>query len=116
MVLVDATVDPERRRDLGVSSGERGRKYEIEPGAKLGFVYHPQPTRSMSLSVRAPRILGGRLRERSCVANYGEIGGVQAVNCRLAASVLPPGQTLGYLFNDKPYNKDVSFVQFAWNF
>lgn len=70
----------------------------------------------MSLSVRATRILGGRLRERSCVANYGEIGGVQAVNCRLAASVLPPGQTLGYLFNDKPYNKDISFVQFAWNF
>lgn len=100
----------------GLSSGERGQKYEIEPSVKLGFAVHVQPTRSTSLSLRATSIVGGRLRERPCVANYGDIGGVQAVNCRLAASVLPPGETLGHLFNEKPFNKHSFFVQFAWHF
>jgi len=100
----------------GFSTGERGEKYEIEPSLKLGFVFHAPLTRSTAVSLRASSIVGGRLRERACLANYGAIGGVQSVNCRLAASVLPPDQTLSYLFNEKPYQKDMFFLQFAWSF
>lgn len=100
----------------GMSTGERGGKYAIDPSVKLGFVVQTQMTRQTSLSLRATSIVGGRLRERACVANYGDIGGVQSVNCRMAASMLPPSQTLGYLFNEKPYNKETFFVQFTWNF
>jgi hypothetical protein len=100
----------------GFSTGERGEKYEIEPSLKLGLAVHAPVTRTTSVSLRATRIVGGRLRERACLANYGAIGGVQSVNCRLAASVLPPDQTLSYLFNEKPYQKDLFFLQFAWSF
>jgi hypothetical protein len=100
----------------GLSTGERGEKYEIEPSLKLGFAVHAPVTRTTALSLRATSIFGGRLRERACLANYGAIGGVQSVNCRLAASVLPPDQTLGYLFNEKAYQKDTFSLQFAWHF
>ncbi len=100
----------------GLSTGERGAKYQIQPSLKLGFVFHTQVTRRASLSVRAATILGGRLREQPCVAHYGDIGGVQSVNCRMAASVLPPDQTLGYLFNEKPFNRNTFSIQYAWYF
>ena len=101
---------------FGASTGEKGKKYTIDPSLRLGLVAHMQPARNMFLSFRATTNLGGRLREKSCTADYGEIGGVQEVNCRLAASTLPPEETLQYLLNAKPYNRNHISVTLSWQF
>ena len=61
-------------------------------------------------------MLGGTLHEKSCSADYGQIGGVQEVNCRLAASTLPPAETLRYLLNEKPYNHNQVSLMLTWRF
>lgn len=86
----------------GLSTGENAPKYTIAPGLQLGFVLQAQPHKNGHVALTASTVLGGRLREKPCTANYGDIGGVQMVNCRLAASVLEPAATLNYLYNDKP--------------
>ena len=78
----------------GISTGEWGEKYQISPGLKVGFVYSLAPTPNSTLSLSASTRLGSLLREDHCMADYGEIGGVQPVNCRLAASILEPAETL----------------------
>jgi hypothetical protein len=80
----------------GFSTGEGGDKYRITPGVKLGLVHEILATRTSTLSITATVQLGSDLRERSCTADYGDLGGVQEVNCRLAASQLPPAETLKY--------------------
>lgn len=84
----------------GLGTGEHGRKYSISPSLKLGFIHRANLDRRTVFTVRATTTLGGRLREKSCTADYGDIGGVQAVNCRMAASTLEPAETLRYLFNE----------------
>lgn len=86
----------------GLSSGERAEKYVISPGVRLGFLFQTQPAKNRFFTVSASTILGGRLQEKTCTADYGEIGGVQQVNRRLAASLLEPAETLKYLYNEKP--------------
>jgi hypothetical protein len=83
----------------GMNSGERGEKYRISPGIKLGLVHQRPLGRSSLLTLRSTTTLGYRLRERTCTADYGVIGGVQTVNCRLAATELSPQDTLPLLFN-----------------
>lgn len=100
----------------GVSTGERGAKYAISPSMKLGFLAQAAPTKNTLVVLRATAILGGRLREKSCVADYGDIGGVQEVNCRLAASQLQPEETLTYLVREKPENPVQVAISFAWRF
>lgn len=84
----------------GLGTGERAEKYSISPSVKLGFVLTQTPSKNSQLSLKASVILGGNLREQSCMADYGNIGGVQAVNCRLAAATLAPAETLRYLLNE----------------
>ena len=84
----------------GLGTGEKGPKYNISPSLKLGLIHRANIDRRTVLTLRATTTLGGRLREKSCIADYGDIGGVQAVNCRMAASTLEPAETLRYLFND----------------
>ena len=86
----------------GVSTGERGEKYTIDPSLKLGIIVqaHPKPNSTLSLTVTST--LGGSLTELPCQADYGDIGGIQTVNCRLAASPLPPEDTLKYLVKSDP--------------
>lgn len=86
----------------GVSTGERGTKYTIDPSMKIGLVFNSPIDRRSRLSVKVSTVLGGRLQEKPCTADYGAIGGVQSVNCRLAASEMAPAQTLSYLFNSLP--------------
>ena len=78
----------------GLSTGERGSKYRIDPALRLGFLAQWPVGRRGTLTVSAETVLGGALREDACIADFGAIGGVQAVNCRLAASDLPPEDTL----------------------
>ena len=89
----------------GFGTGERGPKYRIDPSLRLGFIHRASLARHTVLTVRATTTLGGRLREKSCTADYGDIGGVQTVNCRLAASTLEPAETLRYLFNETPRDR-----------
>jgi hypothetical protein len=86
----------------GLSTGEWGPKYRIAPGFKIGLILQSQLTPLSSISISFTSLLGGRLREKSCEADYGDIGGVQAVNCRLAASTMQPSDTLKYLVDTRP--------------
>jgi hypothetical protein len=96
----------------GASTGEWGEKYTIEPSLRLGFVSQVQPRPNASLSLTVTTTIGGRLFERPCEADYGEIGGIQPVNCRLAASLLQPEETLQYLLNVDPnrFNITLSYA------
>ena len=96
----------------GFSTGEKAEKYDISRSVTIGFAYSTQIDKTSFLSIRGTTILGGNLREKTCTADYGDIGGIQEVNCRLAASPLPPSETLAHLFNDKPLNKDLFFVRY----
>lgn len=89
----------------GVSLGEAGPKYRIDPALRLGLIWQivQRPDRDLTLSANVT--LGGRLREFPCLADYGEIGGTQPVNCRYAASVLPPEETLQYLVDEAPADR-----------
>ncbi len=86
----------------GFGTGERGKKYKIEPSFRIGLIAMTQPTPMLTLSFSVTTTLGGMLRERTCTADYGAIGGIQVVNCRLAASTLEPAETLKYLWRTKP--------------
>lgn len=97
----------------GMSTGERGEKYAIAPSVKLGFIYQTQLSRWSNFSIRASSVIGGRFREKSCTADYGDIGGVQQVNCRLAASNLQPAETLKYLIDALPRNRNGISVMYT---
>lgn len=90
-------VSPDLALTWGFSTGEQGGKYRIDPALRVGILYRRQVTRGGTLSVSMTAVAGGDLRERPCVADFGAIGGVQRVNCRLAASSLRPQDTLPLL-------------------
>lgn len=100
----------------GFGTGERGPKYEIDPAVHAGFVYQFSAGPSVSVMVKATVVLGGDLSEESCVADYGEIGGMQEVNCRLAAEPIPPNETLQYLVNEPGRNESRLSVTFEYRF
>ena len=83
----------------GLSSGESGPKYKIYPGVQIGLLWQIFQNGNSELTISFTEVLGGNLKEFPCVADYGPIGGVQEVNCRLAATSLPPQDTLQYLVN-----------------
>lgn len=100
----------------GASTGEYGQKYMIDPSLKLGLIFRNQIDRDSSIAVKATTIVGGWLREKSCMADYGEIGGTQKVNCRLAATTLTPSDTLPYLYNMRPLNPYFFSIEYRINF
>jgi hypothetical protein len=83
----------------GLSTGENREKYQLQPAVRIGILAVRSLGGSTTLSFSARTTFAGRLRERPCTANYGDIGGVQSVNCRLAASEMAPADTLQYLWN-----------------
>jgi hypothetical protein len=100
----------------GLSTGEAGEKYTIDPGFRIGLIVQTELSRNSMLSFSASTILGGYLREKTCIADYGSIGGVQKVNCRLAATPLPPKDTLDYLFEESPADQVQLRIDYAFNF
>jgi hypothetical protein len=86
----------------GVGTGEVGEKFNVEPSVKLGVIAQSHPAPGGTLSLSLTTILGGRLLEQPCEADYGDIGGIQQVNCRLAASPISPKDTLPLLLNVNP--------------
>ena len=81
----------------GFSTGENAEKYSIAPSSKLGFAYQTALNKNSNITFIVSTFAGGELYEKTCTADYGEIGGLQEVNCRLAATILTPADTLKYL-------------------
>lgn len=100
----------------GFSTGERGEKYTIDPALQLGFVYQHEPFKNGIFAIKATYPIFGQLREQTCVADYGDIGGVQRVNCRLAASFLPPEETLAYMANTRASVDAKISISFTFRF
>lgn len=100
----------------GLGTGERAEKYTIAPSVKLGFVVTAEPSKNSQFSFKASTILGGQLRERPCTADYGAIGGVQAVNCRFAASTMAPADTLRYLLHERPRDRHSLMLEYKLSF
>jgi hypothetical protein len=84
----------------GLSAGESGPKYTIYPGVTFGVLWQIFQNGNSNLTLSLSTVRGGNLEELPCFADYGAIGGVQEVNCRLAASPIPPAQTLQYLVRE----------------
>lgn len=98
----------------GVSTGERGEKYTIDPSLRLGFVAQAHPSTNSVLSLTVRGVLWGNLSEKTCEGDYGEIGGgLQTVNCRLAATPLPTQETLQYLADAEPNRLHLSLTYSA---
>lgn len=100
----------------GVSTGERGEKYKIDPGLQIGFIHVIDFGENSNLTISLRSVLWGNLEERACVADYGDIGGIQRVNCRLAATPLPPEETLGYLLRRKGFEDTRLSIRFEHRF
>jgi hypothetical protein len=98
-ILFLKQVSPDFGIIWGLSTGETGEKYKIDPALQLGFLYQYLPFETAVLSIRATYPLFGTMTEKTCSADYGQLGGIQTVNCRLAADVIPPEETLDYLVN-----------------
>jgi hypothetical protein len=100
----------------GFGTGEYGEKYQIDPSLRLGLLYSSPVGDNGVLSMRLTTRIGGHLRERACTADYGDIGGVQRVNCRLAATPLEPSETLQYIWGEKPGDRVQASVNLLFRF
>ena len=102
----------------GLGTGEQAPKYKIDRSWQLGLIFQ-QPLGAQSVwSVRATTRLGGRLREKTCTASYSIEGyqQPQSVNCRLAASVLKPEDTLNHLINEAPRDRFLLNIRYEHRF
>lgn len=109
-------IDPHWGLLWGFGTGEQAPKYRISPSVKLGLLFTTRPTRDSHFSFRWTATLGGHLKERACTADYGAIGGVQQVNCRLAASTLAPADTLQYLVRESSRERRTLSVEYRLQF
>jgi hypothetical protein len=109
-------VAPELGVIWGASTGEQAEKYRTSPSLKLGFVYQHKLGTHSGFSIRATSLLGGRFRERACTADYGDVGGIVQVNCRLAATEMAPAETLKYLVNDLPPERHDVQIRYHFRF
>ena len=53
----------------GLSTGESGSKYRIQPGLKIGFLLQTEIARNRTLSLLATTVLAGILTEDPCTAD-----------------------------------------------
>ncbi|EAQ05699.1 hypothetical protein SKA53_06332 [Yoonia vestfoldensis SKA53] len=100
-ILFLTEIQPSFGAIWGFSTGETGQKYTIDPGLWVGFVYRADLDDNQALTVSATTLLGGALQEQSCVAFYTILNDFAQVNCRLAASPLPPEETLPFLVSER---------------
>lgn len=100
----------------GFGTGESGEKYQIDPSVKVGFLAVEPVSDNATLSLSMAVVVGGYLREEACTADYGAIGGVQRVNCRLADSILPPDETLKYLIDAPPSDQVTLSLRYELKF
>lgn len=115
-ILFLTEVSPRFGLIWGVSTGESGQKYRIDPALHLGIVLRHEPFEGAVISLSLVGLIGGDLNEKPCLADYGAIGGLQRVNCRLAASILPPDETLDYLVDEPGYRESWVSLRFEYRF
>jgi hypothetical protein len=89
----------------GFGTGESGDKYRIDPSFQIGFLYIEPLGDNEWLSLSVSTRLWGYFREKPCTANYGTVGGIQTVNCRMADSSMAPSETLDYLEERAPQDQ-----------
>jgi len=87
----------------GISTGERGEKYRIDQGMWIGFIYRYETSNQSDWTLSAMSLLGGDFRERTCQAYYRVTESFETVNCRLAATPLPPQDTLRFLVRERGF-------------
>ncbi|WP_170611180.1 hypothetical protein [Ruegeria arenilitoris] len=100
----------------GFGTGESGDKYRIDPSLQIGFLYIETLGDNEWLSLLVSTRLFGYLREKSCTANYGAVGGIQTVNCRMADSLMAPSETLEYLENRAPQDQFTVSLRYQFRF
>lgn len=100
----------------GVSTGERAEKYTIDPSLTLGWAQIWTPARRHTIAFNVKATIGGKLKEKTCTADYSDIGGIQQVNCRLAATTLSPEETLNYLLNSRPTRRVQASLRWTYLF
>lgn len=100
----------------GMSTGEVGVKYEIEPRLTLGVEKFIPLSDNLGLWAQANVTFGGYLKEKPCMATYSLLEKAHAVNCRLAADILPPEETLQFLWYEPPPTQVDLKVRVTWVF
>lgn len=115
-VMFLSQVSPRTGVVWGLSTGERGEKYRIDPGLWLGVVHRVPVGRNADVTFTAMSLVGGDFREDSCMADFGQIAGIATVNCRLAASRLSPEDTLDYLVREDGASETVVSIRYEFRF
>ena len=120
LMLATRLIDSNRARvDLlwGGSTGQEAQKLYVQPSARVGFFMALAPVDDFLITTKLTKVVaGGRTIERACIADYGEIVGIQAVKCSLASSALPPAQTLAYLQNTPNKEQISANIELKWFF
>lgn len=91
----------------GIGTGEQAEKYRIDPSLTLGLITQSHPSPASTLSLTVTGTLWGKLTEFPCEADYGDLG-TYTVNCRLAAGIDSPEDTLKYLLRSDPTRLHIS--------
>lgn len=100
----------------GFSTGERGEKYRIDPGLWIGLIYRHETSSQSDWNFSIMSMLGGDFSERDCVGDWPEFGGLQRVNCRLAATPLPPMDTLKFLIRESGFRETRATLRYQIRF
>ena len=101
----------------GGSTGQDAQKMYVQPSARVGLFMAAAPLDNLLITAKFSTVVaGGRQIERSCSANYGEIGGTQAVKCSMASSVMAPSDTLKYMTNTQSREQILAQVAMKWFF
>ena len=100
----------------GLSTGEQGEKYRIDPSMKVGFILNRPISRHSLLTLSSTYTIGGNLNEDTCVADYGPVFGSYTVNCRLASSFLSPEDTLDQMLDRRPTNHFMVNLNYKFSF
>ena len=100
----------------GFSTGEYGEKYVVQPSLKFGFILQHPFSDFSRISLSFTGWVAGHLKEKPCTADYGDIGGVQTVNYRLAATTMEPSATLQYLANIRAPDRSWLSIRYEMNF
>jgi hypothetical protein len=100
----------------GFSIGERGEKYRIDPGLWIGFIYRYEISNRSDWTLSAMSMLGGDFQERTCRAFYRTTGTFEMVNCRLAATPLPPQDTLRFLVRERGFRETRATLRYEIRF
>jgi len=101
---------------IGFDTGTQGDKYIIYPSIQFGWYSKFYLSRNLVFEANVSLRLGGRFKEKSCIADFGSIASSKEINCRLADSILPPNETLNYLANFRGNVHDFGSMRITYTF